>query len=76
MFDMLQRYIKLRSCIVKTMIDVGSASCVSEGEFEICKQLVEALEPVKLTTLGICQNDANLLSADAAIVFLLNDLKS
>ena len=76
LFDMLTRYIKLRSCIVKTMIDIGCVSIVSDDDFQMCKHLVEALEPVKLATLGICQNDANLISADAALVFLLNELQN
>ena len=50
-------------------------SLVSDNDFQMCKHLVEALEPVKLTTLGICQNDANLISADAALVFLLDELE-
>ena len=74
LFDMLTRYIKLRSCIVKTMIDIGCVSLVSDNDFQMCKHLVEALEPVKLTSLGICQNDANFISADAALVFLLDEL--
>ena len=57
--------------IVKTMIDVGSTSLVSH--FQLCKNFVEDLEPVKLTTLGICQKDANLISANAALVFLLDE---
>ena len=57
------------------MIDIGCVSIVSDDDFQMCKNQVEALEPVKLATLGICQNDANLVSADAALVFLLNELK-
>ena len=58
------------------MIDVGSNSLVSDEDSQLCKNLVEALEPVKLTTLGICQNDANLISANAALVFLLDELEN
>ena len=61
---------------VKTMIDVGSNSLVSDEDSQLCKNLVEALEPVKLTTLGILQNDANLISADATLVFLLDELEN
>ena len=56
------------------MIDIGCVSLVSDNDFQMCKHLVEALEPVKLTTLSICQNDANLISADAAL-FLLDELE-
>ena len=73
--DMFERYCLLRSCIVKTMIDIKSTSAVTDNEFAVCKSLCEALKPFKAATKGICRNDANLVTADAAIVFLLNELK-
>ena len=56
------------------MIENGCSTAVSDAEYRTAKTLVEALEPVKLTTLAICQKDANLVTADAALDFLLNDL--
>ena len=76
LYDMLERYCKLRSCIVKTMIDIRAVSAVSEHEYGMCKSLCDALEPVKEVTKSICRNDATLVSADASIVFLLNELQN
>ena len=71
---MLSRYILLRSCVVKTLIDMSKASAVSDTDFGLCKDICNSLEPVKLTSDSICRNDANLVTADAAIVFLLDTL--
>ena len=75
LYDMLQRYVKLRSCVVKTFIDIAKSSAVSDADFDICKQLVQVLEPVQLTSDAFCRRDANLLTADAATVFLLETLE-
>jgi len=41
----------------------------------VCKSLCEALKPFKAATKSFCRNYPNLVTADAAIVFLLNELK-
>ena len=58
------------------MIDIISTSAVTESKFEICQSICEALKLFKLETQGICRNDANLVTGDAAIVFLLERLKN
>ncbi len=70
---MLHRYCKLEFCIVKIMVDFRCVSSMCDLEYKSCKALIEALESVELTALAMCQNDANLVSADAVIGFLLND---
>ena len=43
-------------------------------EFETISSVVACLEPVKLAVEALCRNDATLLSADTAIVFMINNL--
>ena len=42
----------------------------------MCKSLCEALEPIKEVTKTICRNDANIVTAGAAVAFLLDELKN
>ena len=55
------------------MVDFRCVSSMCDLEYKSCKALIEALESVELTALAMCKNDANLVSADAVIGFLLND---
>ena len=38
LFDMLQRYIKLCSCMANAIIYFGSASVVNDEDFQLCKK--------------------------------------
>ena len=73
-FDMLSRYCKLRPCLQKTFIDLNGKSAVSEEEFVFIQQLCDILNPIKLTSDALCRNDATLLSADAALEWLVKKL--
>ena len=59
-----------------TVIYIKSTSDVIEMKVEICQSICEALKFFELETQGICGNDANVVTAEAAIVFLLERLKS
>ena len=74
LFQMLSRYVLLRSCVVKTLIDMSKTSSVTDQDVIVCKKLCAALEPVKLASDEVCKKDANLLTADASIVFLTESL--
>ena len=74
LYEMLERYVQVRMCVVKTLTDLSKTSSVSDEECSLCKSLCNILEPVKLTSDSLCRNDANLITADAAINFLIDTL--
>ncbi|XP_063782142.1 uncharacterized protein LOC134932045 [Pseudophryne corroboree] len=75
LFEMLSRVIRLRSCILKAMIDVKSQVHITDADFESVQEIVTALQPVKLVVEALCHRDINLITADAAVKFALQQLE-
>ena len=71
---MLDRYIKVRKCVVKTLRDLSKTTSVSDEECVMCARLCNVLKSVKLASDVLCRNYANLITADAAITFLIDTL--
>lgn len=76
MFTMLERFLKLQGPIRKSLIDLKSTIVFSELEFTQIENLVRALETVKLTVDALCRRDANLLTAEAALKFMIKKLRN
>ena len=62
-----ERYIKLRSCVSKVCVNVNIDSKVTADDMKTFKDICSCLEPLKVSTEALCQNDATLLSAEATI---------
>ena len=71
--SMIERFVKLKNCIKKSLIDLKSPFLFSDAEFEMLSNILSFLLPIKLTVETICRQDATLLSADAAIQFMMNN---
>lgn len=74
MCDMLASFYKLRMCIKKALIDMHNDVSFSEAEFDVMNSAINALSVVKLAVEAVCRRDANLITADAAIQFMLEQL--
>lgn len=74
LFSMVQRFCLLKNCIKKALIDLNLEFLV-ENEYQVIKHLTEILEPVKLTVEALCRQDMNLLKADIAFKFLIEELE-
>jgi len=74
LFSMLERFLKLQGPIRKALIDLKSSIVFSDIEFTQIENVVRALETVKLTVDCLCRRDANLLTAEAALQFMINKL--
>lgn len=74
LLTMLERFDKVKNCILKSLIDLNSCISFDEDELSMIHNLVVTLEPVKLTVEALCRQDATLLSADTAIIFMMNNL--
>lgn len=72
---MVSRFVELKTCIQKALIDLKNPIVVSDSKFELLAELVSVLSPVKLTVVALCHRDANLCTADAALKFLLSQLE-
>jgi hypothetical protein len=71
---MLERFDKVKNCILKSLIDLGSSISFDEKELNMIHNLVTTLEPVKLAVEALCRRDATLFSADTTISFMINNL--
>lgn len=71
---MLERFMKLKNCIRKSLIDLESKIEITEKEFDTISSVVACLAPVKLAVEALCRNDATLLSADTTLLFMVNNL--
>ena len=47
---------------------------VSDQEFSMISSVVEALSPIKIALEALCRRDTNLITAEATVKFLLEDL--
>lgn len=72
---MLERFLKLRHCVQKALIDIKSNITFTEEDFKLLTETMEALAPIKAAVESLCQRGANLLIADAAIDFMLTNLE-
>src|SRR5437016_6226866 len=63
-----------KDCIKKILIDLESKIVVEDWEWDRIYDLVQALEPIKLTVETLCRRDANLLTADTALNLTLTEI--
>ena len=73
---MIGRFLKLKDCVLKVLIDLKLNSDFELDEFDltILKNIYNSLSVVKVTVLELCKRDANLLKADIALKFMLTKL--
>lgn len=74
MLDMIERFVALKSCIQKALIDVKFQIKLEERDFNVLEEIVGVLTPIKLTVEALCRRHSNLCTADAALKFLLGQL--
>ena len=71
---MIERFYSLRSCIQKALIDMNSDIKFSEVEFQLMNDTIDVLQPIQYAVESLCRQDADLLTAEATMKFLLNNL--
>lgn len=76
LLTMIERFHKLRNCIRKALIDIKSEIVFSTEEMEIIQSVIQILLPVKLAVEALCTQDANLLTANTTLTFLLANIGS
>lgn len=74
LFQMVERFYKLRNCVLKALIDVKSKVTFADEEMETVRTLMEILHPVKLAVEALCKADATLLTANTTLEFMLANI--
>jgi hAT family C-terminal dimerisation region len=74
----LERFYCIRNAVRKAVIDLKLQSSVafSDEEIEQIRTVVQVLQVVKLTVEVLCRRDATLITADAALRFMLTKLRA
>jgi hypothetical protein len=54
---MLERFDKVKNCISKSLIDLGSSISFEQEELNMNHHLVTTLEPVKLAVEALCRRN-------------------
>lgn len=72
--DMLDKFYVLWKPIKKALVDVGDGFDIDEEELIVVSEMVNALKQVKAAVDALCRRDANLLTADAILLFALFDV--
>lgn len=73
--NMVTRFYDCRNSIKKALVDIKSKDFLEEWEVELLLHIKNALEPIQAAVEALCRRDANLITADATIIFTLKSLK-
>ncbi|XP_028164241.1 uncharacterized protein LOC114355542 [Ostrinia furnacalis] len=73
---MLERFLKLKSCIQKALIDVKSDISFSDTEIACLQNLHTCLDMIKSTVEVLCRRNSTILTADTALKFLVKSLEN
>ncbi|UYV82179.1 EHMT1 [Cordylochernes scorpioides] len=76
LLNMLERLISVKSAIKKALIDVNANVRLTDEDFDIMTQVISALKPFRAAVAAICRRDATLLTAEATVKFLLEELQA
>ena len=74
LLEMIERFLKLKKCIEKALIDLDEQFSVSQGEYLLMDNIFLALQPMKLAIEGLGRRDANLLTADGILKLIFSQL--
>lgn len=73
--DMLERFISLHDCIQKALIDLKSKISFTDEDFKVAEAVFLVLQPIKVSVEALCRRDANLITADASLKFIMDKLR-
>ena len=72
---MLERTIQIKLPIQKALLDLGEDIYLSDQEIAVIFSIVEALNPIKIALEALCRRDTNLITAEATVKFILEDIQ-
>ena len=72
---MFERFVKLKIPVQKALLDLNADTQLSDADFTRISLIVQALDPIRIAVEALCRRDANFITAEATIKFLLDDSK-
>lgn len=73
---MISRFLALKEAIMNTLIDLKNDITFSSAELGLLQELSTSLNVVKTTVKLLCQENANLLTAETALQFMVAKLQA
>lgn len=74
MVPMIKKFLLLKACIKKSLIELDIGELWIEGNIIVLKSLLDVLKPVQLAVEALGRRDMNLLKADAIVNTLCQQL--
>ncbi|UYV62841.1 ATP6V0B [Cordylochernes scorpioides] len=71
-----ERLLSVKSAIQKALIDVNANVRLIDEDFDIMTQVISVLKPFRAAVAAICRRDATLLTAEATVKFILEELQA
>jgi hypothetical protein len=68
--SMIERLLKLKTCIKKTLADIGTNDFYDKENFKILEDVLEVLRPTELATKELSQEDSTVLTSEGLFKFL------
>ena len=76
LLNMLERIVKIKKPFQKALLDLDVGININDDEFSHISNIVKALDPIKLAVEALCRRDANFITAEATIKFLLEKIQN
>ena len=72
----LERFVKLKIPVQKALLDLNADTQINDADFTKISHVLQALDPIKIAVEALCRRDANFISAEATIKFLLDEVQN
>ena len=76
LLNMLERIVEIQITVQKTLLDLNSDIKIGDEEFSQISHIVQALGPIKIAVEALCRRDANFITAEVTIIFLLDEMQN
>ena len=75
LLNMLERIIKIKLPVQNALLDLHEMITLSDQELTEISRISKSLGPIKAAMESSCKRDANLITAEVTIKFLLDELQ-
>ena len=73
--EMLERFLELKTGILKSMIDLKEILNISEEEYAVMNAITISLQPIKVGIERLGRSNATLLDTEGVLIFILDNLR-
>ena len=76
LLNMLERIGEIQIPVQKALLDLNSDIKISDEEFGQISRIVHSLGPIKIAVEALCRRDANLITGEATLKFILDEMQN